>query len=563
MKMATMGVAGGMRRRVNIAQRYASALPGWLRSCYAVAMGGLILAASPAVADSGTPAGKRAGNAADLPMTKDALFDLGPEEKEAGKAGADLPLSRDALFGLDEQAPRGGSDQTPATEVGVKPPAEARESLFGLDRVDEKSAMAAQGGPLAAADTAIRWQGHVQTKLAYTFGRPDHWSKIAGRAELAGRGRLGNGMQWKASGRLDYDAVYDLTEHYQSAVRNDQRLEFQLRETYLDLPLGDWEWRIGRQHIVWGEMVGLFFADVVSAKDMREFVLPDFESLRIPQWALRGEYFGDDWHAELLWIPYPSYDKLGRPADFSQPGRGADFYPYPASPPGIPVIRGEVKPKRTLAHTNFGARLSRLVQGWDISGFFYSSMSSAPTLYRDPVVPSVPQTYTFTPRHDRIRQVGGTLAKDLIDFVLKAEMVYTQGRRYNVVNSTDSDGVVKQDNLDWVVGLDFNPDADTRLNAQAFQRVFFDHHPDIVPDRFENGVSLLANRRLSGAWEAEALLIHSLNRSDWLLRTKANWKARQNLRLSFGLDLFGGPPTGLFGQYDKQDRLYMELRHDF
>ncbi len=503
----------------------------------------------------GAKAPAAVGETSALPLSRKALFDLAPGAGK-GQGAAALPSSRDDLFGIEDR---------PSGPAAPDPPI-SRESLFGIEAgTDRAKALPdLEGVPRGGGQGDTKGlQGLLRTRLAYTYGRPDHWSKLAASLQLAGRGGLGGGVRWKLSGRADYDAVYDLTEHYQSAVRRDQRMEFQLRETYLDLPAGDWEWRIGRQHVVWGEMVGLFFADVVSAKDLREFVLQDFESLRIPQWAVRGEYFGDDWHAELLWIPYPSYDKLGRPADFGQPGRGADFYPYPASPPGIPVIRGEVKPARTLAHTNYGVRVSRLIEGWDMSGFFYSSMNSAPTLYRDPVVPSVPQTYTFTPRHDRIRQVGGTLAKDLADFVLKAEVIYTQGRRYNVVNATDSDGVVMQDNLDWVVGLDMNPDADTRLNVQVFQRVFFDHHPDIVPDRFENGLSLLVNRKLSGAWEAEALLIHSLNRSDWLLRAKANWKARPNLRLGVGLDAFGGPPTGLFGQYDRQDRVYADVRYDF
>ena len=71
-----------------------------------------------------------------------------------------------------------------------------------------------------------------------------------------------------------------------------------MRETYLDVSAGDWDFRLGRQQIVWGEMVGLFFADVVSAKDLREFVLPDFDYLRIPQWSVRTEYFKGDFHGE-------------------------------------------------------------------------------------------------------------------------------------------------------------------------------------------------------------------------------------------------------------------------
>ena len=68
---------------------------------------------------------------------------------------------------------------------------------------------------------------------------------------------------------------------------------------YLDMPVGDVELRLGRQHIVWGEMVGLFFADVVSARDMREFFTQEFDQQRIPQWAARAEYFKNDWRVRV------------------------------------------------------------------------------------------------------------------------------------------------------------------------------------------------------------------------------------------------------------------------
>ena len=41
-------------------------------------------------------------------------------------------------------------------------------------------------------------------------------------------------------------------------------------------------------------------------------------------------------------------------------------------------------------------------------------------------------------------------------------------------------------------GFDF-----VRLNLQAFQRVFFNHDPDIVPKRYESGYSVLLNRKLA------------------------------------------------------------------
>ena len=163
------------------------------------------------------------------------------------------------------------------------------------------------------------------------------------RGELDAQGALTDRIKYKIGARFDYDFVYDATHFYPSDVRRDQRVDILLRENYLDFGAGDWDFRVGRQHIVWGEMVGLFFADVVSAKDLREFILPDFDTLRIPQWAARAEYFKGDFHAEAIWIPVPSYDNIGKP--------GAEFFPaVPPPPPGFATLfDNEQFPRRTVA----------------------------------------------------------------------------------------------------------------------------------------------------------------------------------------------------------------------
>jgi len=507
-------------------------------------------------ATEGGAAGHLGEQSSDLPLSRDALFDMAPVDGKGSQATVaedkPLPASKDDLFAL-EPAP----DQQAHGKVENALPF-SQEALFAEGAASGDESDRTQKS-VAARDSKSGLLGFMQAELAHTYAKPDHGSKAQGRLELGTRGYFGQRIQWKLSGRLDYNAIYDLNNFYQQAVRDDQRAEFQLRETYLDLSAAGLDWRLGRQHIVWGEMVGLFFADVVSAKDLREFILPDFQVLRIPQWAARAEYFDADFHAEVVWIPFPSYDRIGKPTDFTSPGSGAAFYPYP--PAITPVILDEVKPGTGFERGNFGIRLTQLTHGWDLSGFYYTSMNSSPTFYRAPVVSP---TFTFTPRHDRIWQAGGTLGKDFGDVVLKAEAVYTAGRRFNLVaDLTDADGVVKQNTLDWAVGLDFNPGSDTRVNTQVFQRFFFDHNPDIIPDKVEAGMSLLVSHNFPGNWKAEALLVHSLNRSDWMLRPKASWGFQPNWKLTFGLDVFGGPPTGLFGQYDNQDRAYAEIRHDF
>lgn len=431
--------------------------------------------------------------------------------------------------------------------------ADSRDALFGDDDDAPGSATKVSGGGTPnKAESGAGLKGFVQFEAARTTGGDSHWSKLRARGEFGGQGGLGEGVKWKASARVDYDAVFDINDRYPTAVARDQRSNAMLRETYLDISRGDWDYRLGRQHVVWGEMVGLFFADVVSARDLREFILPDFDVLRTPQWAVRAEYFKNDAHAELLWVPVASYDEIGKP--------GAEFYPYQAVPPGYAArYRNVDRPSRSLGNGNYGLRLSALRGGWDFSGFVYRSMDIQPTFHRQ----IVGSTMVFEPRHGRITQTGGTVAKDLGDVVLKGEAVYTRGRQFGVPNPFDADGLVRQNTLDWAAGLDFTLPADTRFNVQLFQRVFFDHSRELIPDGHENGYSLYLNKKFGGKWEAQATWIASLNRGDWLFRPRLQWNFEKNWRWLIGADVFNGPPAGMFGQYDARDRAYTEIRYSF
>ena len=428
----------------------------------------------------------------------------------------------------------------------------SRSALFDDEDDDNPLKTTAKTDKKTSSGSGIK--GFIQVEMARTTVSPVHWSKMLTKADLSSQGTLGDGIKWKLGGRMDYDAVYTLYDYYPGAVAKDQRFNLTLRENYLDIGAGDWDFRLGKQNVVWGEMVGLFFADVVSARDLREFILPEFDMMRIPQWATRAEYFKDDFHAELLWIPVASYDQIGKP--------GAEFFPYQLQPPGVNVqYRNEDRPSRNLSNSNYGVRLSIIQNGWDVSGFAYSSMDIQPTFYRDAV--SLPGTFIYEARHDRVNQFGSTLAKDFGSVVLKGEAVYTRGRKFSVTRLTDADGLAAQNTLDWALGLDFTLPADTRFNIQIFQRDYFSYDPDLIPDRQENGYSLLLNHKMNDKLEAQAMWISSLNRTDWLFRPRVTWNFERNWRLAVGADVFKGSPIGLFGQYNAKDRVYSEVRYSF
>lgn len=71
---------------------------------------------------------------------------------------------------------------------------------------------------------------------------------------------------------------------------------------------------------------------------------------------------------------------------------------------------------------------------------------------------------------------------------------------------------------------------------------------------------MFLSSKLGRGWETETLLVTGFNRTDYMFRPKLIWTPKPNWRVSFGLDIFGGKPQGVFGTYDAHDRIYAQVR---
>lgn len=400
--------------------------------------------------------------------------------------------------------------------------------------------------------------GFFENKTAYTYASPGHWSLSRNLLQLGAKGALSSSTKWLISGWAGYDPVYATTDFYPPAVRNNQTFEIMFRETYLDTSLADWDFRIGRQHIIWGEMVGLFFADVVTAKDFRQFVVQNLDTLRIPQWAIRTEYFKNDFHAEAIWIPVVTYDNIGKV--------GAEFFPF--NPPPVPGFETRIlndhHPTKSMDNTAYGLRLSYLWSGIDASIFYYSTPDSSPA-YAQTIDSGAVPSIIYTPVHKRVQKWGATFSKDITDnLLLRGESVYTLDRPFNLGAEGGADGLANQDILDYVLGLNFNFADDTRLNLQFFQSIFTRYTSGNPLPQVATGYSiLLSTRAFHPKVEPQITYIQFINNTNWMLQARTTWEFATNWRVAAGVDVFNGPPNSLFGQFDYRDRVYTELRYSF
>ncbi len=415
-------------------------------------------------------------------------------------------------------------------------------------------------GDAAAENKDARLSGFYEFTPAFTYGDPTHWSRAVNRLAVDARGDLGGGVKWKLGGRVDVDPIYMGSNFYLDDVNKNQRATAIWRENYLDFDAGGWDFRVGAQNIVWGDVVGLFFADVVSARDMRDFLLPGFDVIRIPQWAARAEYSKGDSHVELVWIPVQSFDNIGKP--------GSDFYPAPLPSPTptsvAAIFHDPDKPSQSLDNSAYGVRANTLVGGWDIAGFYYRSFATSPTFYRELTgMPSQP--FVFQPRYDRIWQAGATFNKDFGSMVLHGEAVYADGQKFATLDPTIADGVVARPTVDWIASLDIPfSDIDGRMNFQVFQRAYLDGGDEAVALKSGDfGVSMFVSAKFAGTWEPQLLWIQSVGGGGSLVRPRLNWLPMKNTTVGVGVDIFTGAGDGYFGRYNNRDRVYGEVRYTF
>jgi hypothetical protein len=404
--------------------------------------------------------------------------------------------------------------------------------------------------------------GQLRNETAYRVARPMAFSKIKNFAYLEMNGKLSQNLSYDLSTRMYYDAVFDWTNTFSENVKQDQQWDAELRNAFVDISVGPMDLRLGKQQIVWGQAVNLFFADVVNARDLREFVLPDLDDIRIPMWAGDLEFTFGNTHMEFVAIPILDHDKIGVP--------GSDFAPrIPSLPEGAVLNVGDIKmPANNARNGVYGFRLSQMVSGWDLGGFYLYGYDYSPTYFRRIEVNPETQRITVNvmPEITRKRTVGATFSKDISAVVLKGEFVYDRDRNFTVTDPVDFDGIVKSDYFEYLLGLDYTFFRKVDFNVQFFQQFVLNPVDTLFRDDQESFLSIwfktgFFNNRL----EPELFAAFTLepNRADFMLRPKLNFTFNSHLKTALGADLFGGDYNGVFGQFDNSDRVYLELRFLF
>ncbi len=329
-----------------------------------------------------------------------------------------------------------------------------------------------------------------------------------------------------------------------------------LRQLYMDIYLDSFDIRVGKQQIIWGKADGVFITDIVSPKDLREFLLPDFSEIRIGITSIKLDYYLDESTFEIVWVP------VFTPT--TEPEEGAIWRISPTLPVPVSFDYSKKEVEDKLENSEVFAKysyLSSLIDFEIMGGYMWDD---SPTLHMDPSIDSVSKkitSVTVAPEYHRLSLAGGSLSTSLGGYVLRGEGGYFRGK-YFETDDLNSGGVIKKDYLNYVAGID-GSFIDINLSAQFIQQLILEYDEDITSDEYENMITFLAVKDyFRETLRVEFFAYIGLNNKDALLKPRIVYYISDELELQLGTNIFTGD-EGNFGQYDANDMVYSKIKYSF
>ena len=324
--------------------------------------------------------------------------------------------------------------------------------------------------------------------------------------------------------------------------------DLELHEAYLSHTTPDWDLRLGRQIVRWGKADQISPVDNVNPQDLREFVIPDLEDRKVPNWMARLRLFPGDLTLEGVFIPFFRENTF----DYS----GNTWALLGVDDQGLRIDEDE--PGHGLDNADWGMRASASMAGWDMALSYLQATEKSPNLRFDPLAPQGP---TLHADYRRQHIIGWEFETTVDKFGFRGEGAYFDEQSL----PTQSMNSVTRPMTHSVVGVDYLGEADWYINVQLSHQHIFDHEEDILFLRQDNFyVSGEINKEF---WRGNTMLklryAVDLHDGGSLLTPETILTYFENLELSLGANLFFGPRSSYFGRYSDNDQAFLKAVYHF
>ena len=309
--------------------------------------------------------------------------------------------------------------------------------------------------------------------------------------------------------------------------------ELELKEAYFDYLADSWDFRFGRQLIIWGKADGLRITDIICPMDYSFGSGQDLEDMRIPVDAFKFGFYPECFDLDLIFLPsvtkniYPPSSSLWNVYGYSK------------------VVHN--LPKENLESSQVAGRMGKNF------GFMDVAVSGA---YVWLPVQSFYQGSLLI-NYKRSSFVGLEASTSMGHYVFRFESAYYERNFFKY-------GTVEKPRADALLGVDWYPGNNWTVIAQLEADLVCDYSKDVGRDESESTATLTLKKKLfREQLELSNQIVNSLANRDFFCRTQVDYDFSGGLHILLGYDYYDGSKSETFGKFADNSMMWCKAKYSF
>jgi hypothetical protein len=228
----------------------------------------------------------------------------------------------------------------------------------------------------------------------------------------------------------------------------------------------------------------------------------------------------------------------------------------------------DILPQNSLRKMEYGFKFNTFLLGADFSLIYLKVREDKPVIEKQLVYNNfdLPLQLNLTPTHPWINFYGLNFSRPVGTFVFRGEGGYYPNRYFDTwdMSKTNDGLLVKKPFLQGMIGVDYQLTGEIDIGVQAIHERILNYNDNLTDDELNSIGSLMlrgrfANETILPLW----LTLYNISNYSYLSRIAVDWKYSDSFTITTGFDILGGDIDTVFGQFDRNDNVYLKLVYNF
>ena len=124
--------------------------------------------------------------------------------------------------------------------------------------------------------------------------------------------------------------------------------------------------------------------------------------------------------------------------------------------------------------------------------------------------------------------------------------------------------LVEKGFIQGMLGIDYQLTGDIDIGVQAIHERILNYEDGIVNDDANSiGTLLIRGRFFNETVLPMILTLYNIDNKSSLSRIMVDWNYSDSFIITFGVDILEGDSDTIFGQFDRNDNVYLKVKYSF